>query len=96
MAAIGVLQFALYFLVILFIASQVIVPLIRGTKLFPIFSLRSELEKELIELNEQREIAALRKRVEAERKNLEREKNVAPVVDMVGFLRDKNKEGESK
>lgn len=73
-----VAQLAIVALVILFMASQVIVPFFRGTVMFPIFTkevvLQEDLEKvkqESVEADMIAEIATLKKQVEEKLKVLE-------------------------
>jgi len=61
--------------------TQIVVPFAKGTKLFPAFRARTKLEEELVEIREERDVLELEKRVESERKNLNRVRNVKAVND---------------
>jgi hypothetical protein len=75
------IQFLLVIAIALFLVSQVVWPMLKGVRLFPLFSRRSRLEKELIELRDEKEVATLEREVESERKNVERVKNIRAVKE---------------
>ena len=64
---------------VLLLLTQVLRPLIRGTKLFPMFGRRADLQDELVDIREEKDIVELEHEVESERKNLNRLKNVRAV-----------------
>ena len=63
MVAITILEGAVIAIVFIVLFSQVVIPLISGTRLFPAFSKRSALKNELIELRDEQEIIELEQEV---------------------------------
>lgn len=61
------------------LATQVVIPIVNGTRMFPMFSRRAKLQDEMIGLKDEQEIVKMEQQVESERKNLNRLKNVRPV-----------------
>lgn len=59
--------------------TQIVLPLAKGTKMFPAFRKRGKLDEELVEIREERDVLEQERRVESERKNLDRLRNVRPV-----------------
>lgn len=86
MAAVQALQLIGILFVLWLVVFQIVVPIIAGTRLFPIFGRRSKLEGELVELRDEQEIAELERKVELEKKNLNRLKSVR--------VADETKKGE--
>lgn len=68
-----------WLLLIAFIVTQLIIPAWRGVKLFPAFGRRGKLEKEMVELNDEEEIAILEREIESKRKRVEAIKNLRSV-----------------
>lgn len=66
-------------LLIVFIISQLIIPAWRGVKLFPAFGRRGKLQKEMVELNDEEEIATLEREIESKRKRVEAIKHLRSV-----------------
>ena len=56
----------------IFLGSQILRPMLRGTKLFPMFSKRAKLSDEMIGLREEEELIDLEKQVEAKKKDMNR------------------------
>ncbi len=66
-----VIEYAFIALVIIIVIMQVIVPLARGTLLFPFFRRERQLEQELQRLKQEAIEADLERKIEVERKNAE-------------------------
>lgn len=68
---------ALILLVIgIFVVTQIVTPLLKGTALFPMFGRRARIEDDMIRIREEREIIELEKKREQEQKDLDRLKNL--------------------
>lgn len=69
-----VLEYAFIALVIVIVLTQVIIPLARGTLLFPFFRRERHLEQELQKLKQEAIEADLERKIAVERKNVEEER----------------------
>lgn len=66
------LELLLAVVLIAFFVLQVLRPLVRGTRLFPMFSRRTKLSDEMVQLREEEELIELEKQVEAKRREIAR------------------------
>ena len=69
-----VLELVGFTLLVLVAVTQLVIPLWRGTPLFPLFRREGKLEGELERARQVRLEAELRERIERERRNIEEEK----------------------
>lgn len=71
-----VMELLLVVLVILFVASQVLMPLWQAKPLFPFFRKKVELEMELKEVEEEKEVADLEARIAAARGEVQKKRKL--------------------
>lgn len=62
-----VVEFAMLAVVVWLLYSQIIMPVVRGTKLFPMFTREPKLKEDLASARQEREEAMLESRIAAER-----------------------------
>lgn len=62
-----VVEFALLAAVVWLLYAQIIMPVVRGTKLFPMFTREPKLKEDLASARQEREEAMLESRIAAER-----------------------------
>jgi hypothetical protein len=72
MTVIRIVEYALVVFFAVVLIREILIPLFRGTRLFPMFGKRRKLEEELAEINEEKELTKLQKRVDSAREGLNR------------------------
>lgn len=65
-----VLEVTMILLLIIAVVSQIIVPAVKGTKLFPLFDKRKKLKNEIVELKTRKEEMSLQHEIKNERKHI--------------------------